>query len=56
MARDPQHPAGWYPDPSGAPRRRYWDGGALALVVWSLAAIKARELVDAAEGLSAELC
>lgn len=27
MARDPQPPAGWYPDPSGAPRRRYWDGG-----------------------------
>jgi Protein of unknown function (DUF2510) len=20
-------PAGWYPDPSGAPRQRYWDGG-----------------------------
>jgi hypothetical protein len=21
------NPAGWYPDPSGAPRQRYWDGG-----------------------------
>ncbi|OBB15085.1 hypothetical protein A5761_15215 [Mycolicibacterium setense] len=20
-------PAGWYPDPSGAPGQRYWDGG-----------------------------
>lgn len=28
MARDPQPPAGWYPDPSGGPGRRYWDGGA----------------------------
>lgn len=21
-----QNPAGWYPDPSGAPQQRYWDG------------------------------
>jgi hypothetical protein len=21
-----QNPAGWYPDPSGAPQHRYWDG------------------------------
>jgi hypothetical protein len=23
-----QAPAGWYPDPSGAPGQRWWDGGA----------------------------
>ncbi len=22
----PQTPQGWYPDPSGAPQQRYWDG------------------------------
>lgn len=30
MAQSPQPtvPAGWYPDPAGAPDERYWDGGA----------------------------
>ncbi len=26
MTDTPQTPAGWYPDPSGAPQQRYWDG------------------------------
>lgn len=26
MSDTPQTPAGWYPDPSGAPQQRYWDG------------------------------
>jgi hypothetical protein len=26
MADAPTPPAGWYPDPSGGPRQRYWDG------------------------------
>ncbi|WP_440712091.1 DUF2510 domain-containing protein [Gordonia sp. FQ] len=24
----PAVPAGWYPDPNGAPLQRYWDGAA----------------------------
>lgn len=28
MSQQPQPPAGWYADPSGAPQRRYWDGNA----------------------------
>lgn len=26
MTTPPSPPAGWYPDPSGAPQQRYWDG------------------------------
>lgn len=26
MTTYPQTPAGWYPDPQGAPQQRYWDG------------------------------
>lgn len=26
MSQDPDIPAGWYPDPTGAPRNRWWNG------------------------------
>ena len=26
MSTPPSTPAGWYPDPNGAPAQRYWDG------------------------------
>ncbi len=28
MTVSPTPPSGWYPDPSGAPGQRYWDGTA----------------------------
>jgi Protein of unknown function (DUF2510) len=26
MTNDELRPAGWYPDPAGQPRQKYWDG------------------------------
>ncbi len=34
VAPVPAHPAGWYPDPGGRHRLRYWDGFTWTIRVW----------------------
>lgn len=38
-------PAGWYPDPSGAPQQRYWDG-----VAWTAQTAATHPAVTAPSG------